>query len=107
MNRSELHSTSEQQDSSGVQQATDLESEASPLLHLVAPMVAIGATMIVRKALNAGYRRATGSDAPGPRDPGVSIARVLMWSVVTAAAATAVEVAVFRITNRPAHRPAP
>lgn len=88
---------------SDVQQVPPDETGPSPLLHLVAPIVAIGATMIVRKALNAGYRRATGSDAPGPRDPGVSIGRVLLWSVVTAAAATAVEVAVYRITNRPTH----
>ncbi|CAB4928030.1 unannotated protein [freshwater metagenome] len=88
---------------SDVKQVQPEEAEPSPLLHLVAPIVAIGATMIVRKALNAGYRRATGSDAPGPRDPGVSIGRILLWSVVTAAAATAVEVAVFRITNRPTH----
>ncbi len=86
---------------SDVQQVPSDEPGPSPLVHLVAPIVAIGATMIVRKALNAGYRRATGSDAPGPRDPGVSIGRVILWSVVTAAAATAVEVAVYRITNRP------
>ena len=98
MNKSEL------QGASGMEPDSGEHPEPSPLLHLVAPVVAIGATMIVRKALNAGYRRATGSDAPGPRDPGVSIARVLVWSVVTAAAATAVEVAVYRITNRPAHQ---
>lgn len=96
MNKSELQGVSEPEHGSAI------DTEPSPMLHLVAPVVAIGATMIVRKALNAGYRRATGSDAPGPRDPGVSIARVLLWSVVTAAAATAVEVAVYRITNRPA-----
>ena len=79
------------------------DSEPNPLMHIVAPIVAIGATMIVRKALNAGYRRATGADAPGPRDPGVSIGRILIWSIVTAAAATAVEVAVYRITNRSSH----
>lgn len=98
MSRSELQGTSE------LGADSSAGSEPSPLIHLVAPVVAIGATMIVRKALNAGYRRATGTDAPGPRDPGVSIARVLLWSVVTAAAATAVEVAVYRMTNRPAHQ---
>ena len=98
MSRSELQGTSEL----GADSSTG--SEPSPLIHLVAPVVASGATMSVRKALNAGYRRATGTDAPGPRDPGVSIARVLLWSVVTAAAATAVEVAVYRMTNRPAHQ---
>ncbi len=100
-------SRSELQEASALEEDPSMGSEPSPLLHLVAPVVAIGATMIVRKALNAGYRRATGTDAPGPRDPGVSIARVLMWSVVTAAAATAVEVAVYRITNRPAQHHEP
>lgn len=100
-------SRSELQEASALEEDPSMGSEPSPLLRLVAPVVAIGATMIVRKALNAGYRRATGTDAPGPRDPGVSIARVLMWSVVTAAAATAVEVAVYRITNRPAQHHEP
>lgn len=84
-------------------QVSPEEPEPNALMHIVAPIVAIGATMIVRKALNAGYRRATGGDAPGPRDPGASIGRILMWSVVTAVAATAVEVAVYRMTNRPTH----
>lgn len=84
-------------------QVSPEEPEPNALMHIVAPIVAIGATMIVRKALNAGYRRATGDDAPGPREPGASIGRILMWSVVTAVAATAVEVAVYRMTNRPTH----
>jgi hypothetical protein len=74
--------------------------EVSPLVHVIAPIVAIGATMLVRKAMNVGYRRATGTDAPGPRDPGVTLGRALIWAVVTAATAAAVEVAVYRITAR-------
>jgi len=76
------------------------EPEVNPLMHLVAPIVAIGATMIVRKVLNSGYRRVTGSPAPDPHEPGVSLTRALVWAVATAATAAAVEVAVYRLTNQ-------
>ena len=76
------------------------QAEVNPLVHVITPIVAIGATMLVRKALNVGYRRVTGTDAPGPRDPGVTLGRALLWAVVTAAAAAAVEVAVYRVTSR-------
>ncbi len=75
------------------------EPEINPAMHLIAPIVAIGATMVVRRVMNSSYRRVTGSDAPDPRAPGVTFARALMWAVVTAAAAAAVEVAVYRLTN--------
>lgn len=76
------------------------EPQINPMMHLVAPLVAVGATMIVRKALNSGYRRITGSDAPNPREPQVTFGRALMWAVVTAATAAAVEVAVYRLANQ-------
>lgn len=76
------------------------EQTINPMMHLVAPIVAIGATMLVRKALNSGYKRVTGSAAPDPREPGVTLGRALMWAVVTAATAAAVEVAVYRLTNQ-------
>lgn len=77
------------------------EAEVNPAMHLIAPIVAVGATMLVRKALNSGYRRVTGSPAPSPGERDVTLGRALMWAVVTAATAAAVEVAVYRIVNRP------
>lgn len=78
----------------------ELEAQPSPVLHLIAPVSAIAATVLMRKALNATYSRSTGHDAPDPRDPAVSFARALAWAIVTAATAAAVETAVYRIMNR-------
>jgi hypothetical protein len=77
----------------------DVQVEVSPLAHIIAPIVAIGATMLVRKWMNSGYRRISNSPVPSPGDPRVSLGRALMWSAITAATAAVVEVAVFRIAN--------
>jgi len=84
----------------------DLEvtaQEPNPIMHLVAPITAIGATMVVRKVLNAAYESRTGNQAPDPRDSRVNFGRAMMWAVVTAATAAAVETAVYRIMNRTTH----
>jgi len=75
------------------------ESDAggmNPAMHLVAPLVAIGATFVVRKVMDASYRSVTGKEVPAPRDPSTSWGRALAWAMVTAAVAAAVEVAVYR-----------
>jgi hypothetical protein len=77
--------------------------EPNPIMHLVAPITAIGATMVMRKVLNAAYESRTGNLAPDPRDNRVGFGRALMWAVVTAAAAAAVETAVYRVMNRQTH----
>lgn len=76
------------------------EVQINPLAHLIAPIAAIGATMLVRRIMTSGYERATGRPAPAPRDPAVSFGRALMWTAVTAATAAVVEVAVYRIANQ-------
>ena len=43
--------------------------EINPIAHLIAPIAAIGATMLVRKLMSSGYERVTGQPAPLPRDP--------------------------------------
>jgi hypothetical protein len=73
--------------------------EMNPLAHVIAPIAAIGATMLVRKMMNSSYERVTGHPAPAPRDPAVSFGRALMWTAVTAATAAVVEVAVYRLAN--------
>ncbi len=83
----------------------DQAVEINPLAHLIAPIAAIGATMLVRKLMTSGYERVTGRDAPAPRDPRVSFGRALVWTAVTAATAAVVEVAVYRVANQWGDRP--
>lgn len=80
--------------------SVDETVEINPLAHLIAPLAAIGATMLVRKMMNSGYEGVTGHPAPAPRDPAISFGRALLWTAVTAATAAVVEVAVYRIANQ-------
>jgi hypothetical protein len=70
------------------------------MVHVIAPIVAFGATMLVRKVLQTGYRLVTGSDAPDTRDPQVKFTRALTWTIITAATAAVVEVEVYRFVNK-------
>ena len=74
--------------------------QINPLVHVIAPLVAYGATVVVRKVLQTGYRRLTGSDAPDTHDPQVNFARALAWTVITASTSAVVEVAVYRYANK-------
>lgn len=71
-------------------------NESNLVVHVLAPIAAIGATWAVRKALDSGYRSVTGHTAPSPQDTHVKLASALMWAAITAASAAVVEVAVFR-----------
>jgi hypothetical protein len=82
------------------------EFEPNPVMHLLAPVIAITATMVVRKVLNKGYQQVTGRQPPAPRDPSIAFRRAVVWAVITAATAAAVETAVYRIANQ-AGRPRP
>jgi len=82
----------------GSQEAQQVE--VNPLMHLVAPLVAVGATFVVRKVLEASYRGITGRPVPAPRDPNVAWGQALAWAMATAAVAAAVEVAVYRGVNQ-------
>ncbi|GDX32524.1 hypothetical protein LBMAG15_14590 [Actinomycetes bacterium] len=77
----------------------ELEVHVNPIVHLIAPLVAIGATMIVRKIITVGYRSVTGNDAPRSNDPGVPFGKALLWATATAAIAAGVEVLAYRVTN--------
>lgn len=74
--------------------------QINPVAHILAPLAAIGATFLVRKALDRAYRSVTGSPAPDSRDPRVSLARALVWTAATAVTAAVVEVAVYRAANQ-------
>jgi hypothetical protein len=68
-----------------------------PVAHLIAPIVAIGVTMLFRKALNRGYQSVTGSAPPDPMNPRETIAKAVAWAAVTAASAAIVEVVIMRV----------
>jgi hypothetical protein len=74
--------------------------ENNLVIHVLAPLAAIGATWAVRKALDSGYRSVTGRGAPNPQDPQAKLGSALMWAAITAASAAVVEVAVFRLLAR-------
>lgn len=82
------------------------EPQVNPVLHIVAPIAAIAATMVVRKAMNMAYAKVAGHEPPAPRDPAVAMTRAIAWAAVTAATAAVVEVAVYRITNQAGHHQA-
>ncbi len=82
----------------------DVPVDVNPLVHVIAPILAIGATMLVRKWMNSGYKRVAKGPVPTPGDPSISFGRALVWSAATAAAAAVVEVAVYRIANHVAQR---
>jgi len=81
-------------------EASEPEFEPNPVMHLLAPVIAIVATMAVRKALSVGYEQVTGRKPPATRDPGVRFSRAVTWAVVTAATAAAVETIVYRVANQ-------
>jgi hypothetical protein len=68
-------------------------------MHLLAPVAAIGASMLLRKLMNSTYKAVTGTKAPDPQDARVSYTKAIAWAAVTAATAAVVEVVVYRVTN--------
>lgn len=81
------------------QEAPAPEVHVNPIVHLIAPIVAIGATMMVRKVITASYRGFTGKEAPRANDAAVPFGKALLWAAATAAIAAGVEVVAYRITN--------
>ena len=81
--------------------SNDHQPEGNQLvIHVLAPLVVMGATWGVRKVLDSGYRRFTGHNAPNAHDTQTSLASALAWAAVTAASAAVVEVAVFRFVAK-------
>ena len=74
--------------------------EVNPLVHMIAPVVAIFGTILVRKIVNVAYERATGHKAPEARDPQTSLMRALAWTAVITTSAAVAEVAIYRAVNR-------
>ncbi|MEZ7821450.1 MAG: DUF4235 domain-containing protein [Candidatus Nanopelagicales bacterium] len=72
------------------------------VIHVLAPLAAMGATWATRKALDTGYRSVTGRIAPNSQDVQVRLGSAVMWAAITAASAAIVEVAVFRFLAKKA-----
>jgi hypothetical protein len=70
-----------------------------PLLHLVAPVVTIGAVWAARAVINRTYEMVAGRPPPMPSDPQTSWRRALVWTAVTTTAAAMIEVSVHRVAN--------
>jgi cation transporter-like permease len=70
-------------------------------LQMAAPILAVGATMALRKIMNGGYRQFTGHRPPDPNAAGTPIVQAMVWAVTTAAAAALVEVLIYRLTAEP------
>jgi hypothetical protein len=85
----------------------ETEIEVNPMVHLVAPVVAIVGTMVIRKAVNSAYEKATGRVAPLPRDPAVPWGRALMWTVVITTSAAVAELVIYRTINMIGERRVP
>lgn len=72
--------------------------EVSTALKVAAPLLAIGAGFLVRKALDTAYSKTTGAPPPRASDRDVSIGRVLVYAAATAMAIAMVNVAIDRMT---------
>jgi Protein of unknown function (DUF4235) len=68
---------------------------------VAAPIVAGAATWAARKAMDSGFRRATGRPAPAASDLNILPGRIVLWAAVTAVVVTAINVAVDRVMLRP------
>ena len=78
--------------------STDVKRAPSPLIHVVAPVLALGATFVVRKMMNNGFRTVTGHTPPDAQERTTPLVQALAWTAVAAATAAVVEVAVYRVT---------
>ena len=75
------------------------EIEVNPMVHVVAPVVAIVGTMLIRKAINGAYEKSTGRVAPLPRDPAVPFVRAVAWTVLITTTAAVAELVIYRAIN--------
>lgn len=74
------------------------EPKVNPMIHVVAPVLALGATFVVRKMMNNGYRSLTGHTPPDAQERSTPLLQALVWTAVAAATAAVVEVAVYRVS---------
>jgi ribose/xylose/arabinose/galactoside ABC-type transport system permease subunit len=68
-------------------------------------VVESAASWLVRRAMEAGYRAATGQDPPTARNQAAPLQRILVWASVSAAGVAAANVLADRLVLR--HEPTP
>jgi hypothetical protein len=73
--------------------------KSTSAMHLLAPVIAFGATWGMRKVVNGGYRQIVGSAPPDPLKSSTPLVRAIVWAATTAALAAVVEVAIYRLTD--------
>lgn len=66
-------------------------------VRIVAPVLAMGATFLARKALSRLYVSRTGHEPPAADDREVSVVRAIGWAAATAVVSAVIEVAITRI----------
>ncbi len=62
----------------------------------VAPLVTMGTTLVLRKALIAGYESATGKPAPVVHNRDASVTERVVWAATMGAAIALIEIVVWR-----------
>ena len=63
-------------------------------------VVESAASWLVRRAMESGYRKATGQAPPTARDQGAPLRRILVWAAVSAAAVAVANVVADRVVLR-------
>ena len=86
------------------EQQVEYGQRVHPLLHLVAPVVAMGAIWIARQGLRASYEGLSGREAPRPYEQETPWARALLWTAATATTAAVIEVSVRRLADERVRR---
>lgn len=77
---------------------SDAELQQSHLVKVVAPLATIAVAEVVRRLLDGGYRRVTGTAPPRAYDRNAPMRQVLLWAAATAAAVAVASVIVDRLT---------
>lgn len=87
-------------DSSAMHSQAAHPHAAHPVLRVTAPLVALGATWAVGKAMSSAYTAITGNEPPAAEDRSVSFGRVLAWTVLTATTSAVVQMVIYRAAAR-------
>jgi hypothetical protein len=70
-----------------------------PTLHLAAPVVAVAAVWLSRKAVTWTYTSVSGRTPPSPTDPRTTWTEAIVWTALIATTAAVAEVVVRRLAD--------
>lgn len=83
-----------------LEQGSSSTPDPNMVFKVAAPIIAIGATWAVRKAMEKSYSGLTGNPPPRANDPDQGLTRVLLWATATAAAIAIVDVVISRTMHK-------